>query len=248
MSTVYWCVGMYASGSTWAYNVMRGIAACLHPGRPVRGRFVNTLADLEGLDDEAAVHVVKTHDLPGDVAAELARRVRRVVVTIRDPRDAVTSLMLYQRFGFAPALDWVGRSARFAEAMIADPRSLLLRFEDEYTTAPATLDKIAQWFGGALPVGERDRLFAHHDRAAVEALIATFGQGHNDSAGDAETQWHRHHAGRSGEVGRWRRMLRPEQAAAVENELREWLQRFGYATTIRGPGYALRLGTFSVRM
>ena len=58
--TVYWCAGMYTSGSTWAYNVMRGIAAVLEPMREVRGRFVNGVADLDGLEDPEPVHVVKS--------------------------------------------------------------------------------------------------------------------------------------------------------------------------------------------
>ena len=204
--------------------------------------------DLDGLDDDAAVHVVKTHDVAPEVAAQLLARVTRIVATIRDPRDAITSLALYQRFGFAAALDWVGRSARFVGGVAADPRALLLRYEDGFIEAPETLDRIAEWFGGRLEGGERERLFARHTRAAVEALIATFDKAHDDNVGDAETQWHRHHAGRSGEVGRWRRLLTPEGVRAVENELRSWMQRFGYPTTIWGPGYALRVGGFSLQV
>jgi hypothetical protein len=247
-STVYWCAGVYASGSTWAFNVMRGIAAALHPGKEVRGRFVNVLTDLDGIDDDAVVHVVKTHDVPPEVAAQLLTRATRIVATIRDPRDAITSLILYQRFGFAAALDWVGRSAKFVAGLAADPRALLLRYEDGFIETPATLDRIAQWFGGTLDPAERDRLFAAHTRAAVETLIATFDKTRDDGIGDAKTQWHRHHAGRSGEVGRWRRMLTPDRAAAAEQELRTWLQGFGYATTIWGKNYALRVGTFSLKM
>jgi hypothetical protein len=248
MSTIYWCAGMYASGSTWAYNVMRGIAAALHSGKEVRGRFVNGLGDLAGLDDDAVVHVVKTHDVAPEVAAQLLARATRIVATIRDPRDAITSLALYQRFGFAAALDWVGRSANFVGGVAADPRALLLRYEDGFVETPATLDRIAQWFGGTLDAAERERLFARHTRAAVESLIGTFDKAHDDNIGDVETQWHRHHAGRSGEVGRWRRMLSPEGVATVERELRAWMQRFGYATTIWGPGYALQVGSFSLEI
>jgi hypothetical protein len=222
---------------------MRGIAAVLHPGRPVQGRFVNVLADLDGLEDDAVVHVVKTHDVPADAAALLRAKATRIVASIRDPRDAITSLILYQRFGFTTALDWVGRSAQFAGDLADDPRTLLFRYEDGFVEAPGTLDRIAEWFGGRLEAAERERLFARHTRAAVEALIATFDKDRNDGIGDAETQWHRHHAGRSGEVGRWRRMLTPKGAASVESELQAWLRRFGYATTIWGPGYALQVGT-----
>ena len=247
MSTLYWCAGMYASGSTWAYNIMRGVTAALHAGQTVRGRFVNYLADLEGLDDQGRVHVVKTHDVAPEVATQLSRRTTRLVVPIRDPRDAVTSMMLYQRYPFDMALDWVARSGKFAASLVADPRALLLRYEAGFTDTPATLDAIARWFGCELPAGVRERLFAGHTRSAVEAMIATLGAHHNENAGDAETQWHRHHAGRTGEIGRWRRMLTPAQVAAIEGGMRQWMAKFGYPTTLWGPGYMLRVGALSLQ-
>lgn len=247
MATLYWCAGMYASGSTWAYNIMRGIAAAQHAGQPVQGRFVNFLTDLDGLDDDGRVHVVKTHDVAPEVTAELSRRAVRLVVTIRDPRDAVTSMMLYQRFPFETALDWVARSGKFAASLVPDPRALLFRYEAGFTENPATLDTIAQHFRGALPAGVRERMFAEHTRSAVEALIATLGAHHNENTGDAETQWHRHHAGRTGEIGRWRRMLSAPQIAAVEHEMWDWMAKFGYSATVWGPGYTLRVGAFSLQ-
>jgi hypothetical protein len=36
---------------------------------------------------------------------------------------------------------------------------------------------------------------------------------------DPRTHWHTHHAGRSGEIGRWRHMLSAAQAAEVEAAL-----------------------------
>jgi hypothetical protein len=175
-------------------------------------------------------------------------------VTIRDPRDAVTSLMLYQRFPFQLALEWVARSANFVGELAADARALLLRYESDFTALPGTVDEIASWLGGPLPADERERLFAQHSRAAVESWISSLDalpqsvrDGRSGDIFDPQTQWHRHHAGRTGEVGRWRRMLTPDAVAAVEGELRGWMQRFGYASTIRGPGYTLRVGAFRVQ-
>jgi hypothetical protein len=36
---------------------------------------------------------------------------------------------------------------------------------------------------------------------------------------DPQTHWHTHHAGRTGEIGRWRRELSPAQADAVVERL-----------------------------
>ncbi len=256
MISSYWCAGMYASGSTWAYNVMRGIAASAFPGRPVKGRFVNVLADIDGIDDPAFVHVVKSHDMAPEVAAELSRAVERIVVTIRDPRDAVTSLMIYQRYPFDMALTTIANSGNFVAGVASDPRALLLRYESGFTDEVATLDRMAAWFGVALPAEARDRLFAQYRRGAVEGFVAaldTLPQAVRDARSgdifDPETQWHRHHAGRSGEVGRWRRTLMPGQVGAIEREMRDWMARFDYeAAPASAPTYNLNVGSFSVKL
>jgi hypothetical protein len=250
---LYWCAGMYASGSTWAYNVMREIVAVLHPDRPVIGRFVNTLADLAGIDDDAS-QVVKSHDLAEDVAVALSGRADHLVVTIRDPRDAVTSLMLYQRYPFAMALDTIAKSAEFVGGFAADKRTLLLRYEDGYPDDPTTPARLARSFGAELPATQAQAIFANSRRAAIEQTIkdlATLpGAQHDPRSGDIfdpQTQWHKHHAGRTGEVGRWRRLLLPGQITAVEQKLADWMARFGYhRAPLAGIGYSLNIGSFTI--
>ena len=167
----------------------------------------------------------------------MRRRRRGLCVAIRDPRDAVTSLMLYQRFTFEPALDWVARSARFCGERAGDEGALLLRYESGFTDDAATLDLIAAAMGVGLAAENRARIFAANQRAAVEAAIGALpalptAVRHAPSGDiyDPQTQWHAHHAGRSGEIGRWRGMLRARQVRAVEAELSEFMQRFGYFT------------------
>ena len=254
MSTVYWCAGMYASGSTWAYNVMRGIAA---GGGQVKGRFVNVLADIVGLDDPAFTHVVKSHDMAPEVALELSRHADRIVATIRDPRDAVTSLMMHiQRYPFELALSTIAKSGNFVAGVASDPRALLLGYETGFTDDAATLDRIAEWFSIALAPADRDRIFEKHRRTAVEGFVAgleNLPQAQRDARSgdifDPETQWHRHHAGRNGEIGRWRRMLMPGQVSAIEREMRDWMARFGYEPApLFAPAYSLNVGSFSVKL
>ena len=40
---------------------------------------------------------------------------------------------------------------------------------------------------------------------------------------DPTTHWHTHHAGRSGEVGRWKRTLTAEQVREIEARLGDWM-------------------------
>jgi hypothetical protein len=237
--SLVWCAGVFASGSTWTYNMLRRAGAMLAPERPVVGRFVNAVADLDGIDDAAVLHIVKSHDLADEVAAELGRRAGRIVVTLRDPRDAVTSLMLYQRYGFAAALDVIAGSARFCARLAGDKRALVLRYESGFIDDPATLDRLAGVLGGVLRPDQRTALFALGRRATIEAEIAALPQQpatvrHPPSGDmfDPATQWHLHHAGRSGEVGRFRHMLRVWQIAEVEQRLGDTMAAFGYSAAV----------------
>src|SRR5580704_961367 len=100
---MYWCLGMYGSASTWTFNVMQKLAAALVPERPVVSHFVNeSLADL---DPSAGTLVVKSHATPA--GEELARDARAIIVTIRDPRDSLASIMLHNQVPLEVALNVV---------------------------------------------------------------------------------------------------------------------------------------------
>jgi hypothetical protein len=248
------CAGMYASGSTWAYNVVRLLARASADQLVVQ-YFANTLADLAGRADGDVIHIVKTHDLPDDAAARLLAHTPRIVVTLRDPRDAVASLMTYQRHAFRHALASVETSARFAAAMAERTDALVLRYETGFPDDPATIERIAGATGLPADSDTRRRIFAETSRAAVERFIAGLGTLpgalHDPASGDVhdpETQWHRHHAGRSGETGRWRRMLREVQVRAVEGAMADWMDRHGYQRAAAPPqGDAIRLGGVAFR-
>jgi hypothetical protein len=250
---VFWCAGMYASGSTWAYNVMRAIAA--GGGGQVKARFANTPADLAGIGDAAADHVIKTHDLPEEAAALLFAQSPRIVVTIRDPRDAVASLMTYQHYPFELALATVARSARFVTSVAERGQALLLRYEAGFPDDPATVAHIADAMGLVRDAVACDAIFRSFRRDAVERFIGgleSLPQAHHDARSgdvfDPETQWHKHHAGRTGEVGRWRGTLVFGQPAAVETALADWMERYGYEKAPAfgatfGTGYSVSLGS-----
>jgi hypothetical protein len=245
---VYWCLGMQASASTWTYNVAREIATSVYPSLPVQGRFVRTLADVARLDQPGRTHIVKTHDIDDDEAlAALSVRADAIIITIRDPRDAVTSFMLYHPFShdsakpseaqkaFDRSLALVEQSARLCARFAGEQRSLLLRYEAGFTDDVTTLDCIAGMFRRSLAASDRSRIFASSRRAAVEALIAELPQQRTtliDKASgdlvDPVTQWHTFHAGRTGEIGRWRRMLTEAQVLEIERRLGDWMVHFSY--------------------
>ncbi len=225
---------MYASGSTWLYNAARQTA--LAAGLEMRSCYAETLKMLEPVrQSEAGVRIVKSHQLDAPAAAFMGGHAEVILLTIRDPRDAVVSLMQHMRHGFGAALQTVGRSAAFCGRFADDPRTHVLRYEGGFIDDPTTFDRLAGLMGTQLPAGARERLFANSRRAAIEARIASFaalpGTVADPRSGDVvelESQWHLHHVGRSGESGRWRRLLSPQAALVVEQRFSGWMAHFGY--------------------
>jgi Sulfotransferase domain len=251
-----WCLGMYASASTWTYNVTRQIAAAIYPSIPVQEHLIEVLGTPTLLDQPGRTHIIKTHHIEEQDAIEtLSARADAIIITIRDPRDAVTSLMLYHPYGhdlakpdedhkaFEKSLSMAEKSARLCARFAGEQRSLLLRYEAGFTDDVATLDRIAGIFQHSLSASDRTRIFESSRRAAVEALIAelprqrtTMKDISTEDLMDPVTHWHSHHAGRNGEIGRWRHMLTKEQVIEVERRLGDWMDRFSYEQTKAGPG------------
>jgi hypothetical protein len=232
-----WCLGVYGSASTWVFNVTRQIVAVIAPGEPLETCFTANIENLQGLTDPPAACIVKTHHLEQALAADwLSARACHILVSIRDPRDCVASLMQYMRQPFANALYWVGCSALQCAQFARDPRALLLRYESGFPDDRGTLDILAARLGGTLSGADRERIFAESRRAAIEAKIASFSTlattQRDERSGDIvdlDSQWHLHHANRTGEIGRWRHTLSADEAAVIEQRLGSWMRAFGYS-------------------
>jgi hypothetical protein len=225
---------MYASGSTWLYNAARDTARALHPGRDIAGTYAERMDVLRQLRP-AALNIVKTHDLGRAEAQFMAANATAILISVRDPRDAVTSLMQHMRHSFAKALERVERSGAFCGALAADPRAEILSYDAGFTDDPATFDRLAAALGGTLDDSQRATLHAASRREVIEAKIARIEElptmSRDEKSGDVvdlDTQWHRHHSGRSGEIGRWRRLLPPEAARVIERRMSGFMQQFSY--------------------
>jgi hypothetical protein len=244
-----WCLGIYGSASTWVFNVALKIAERTEGPRPL-GLYATQAAELDGLAP-GFLPVVKTHDVDTAGTVRLGALASAILLSVRDPRDAVGSLMLYMRNPFATALQRVEASARYVARWRSDPRVLLLRYEDGFADRPATVAALAGRMGRVLAPADAAAIFAATTRAAVDAHIAgmgTLASALRDAASgdvvDTATQWHTHHAGRTGEVGRWRRLLAPPQVQAIEARLGDWMDAFGYSRS--APGLRVTVGRYGI--
>ena len=223
---IFWCLGMYASASTWAFNVLRQIHEQCGDG-PLETRFFSGPGDFARFEAPEVTQIVKSHEITDEATVlRLAVRADRILVTMRDPRDAVTSLMLYHGYEFERALPLVRAATRLCVGFSRDSRARRWDYERFFAADPATVAELAAWAGYQLPAPAALRIFAANTRQEVERYIAGLpklrGVLQDRGSGDRRephTHWHSHHAGRSGEIGRWRHRLSTAQAAEVEAQL-----------------------------
>lgn len=247
---MHWCLGMYGSAPTWTFYVTQKLATALIPGRPVVTAFVATsVADPA---EAAGTLVVKTHAAPA--AEELARLATAIIITIRDPRDAIASLMIHNKVPFDLALRATEATAVMCARFMTDKRAILLRFETEFFNDPATIEKIAATFDGQLADSDRSRIIAETRREAIDEFIAnldsypTVKYDFDELTGqldiyDEGSGWHKHHAGRTAAIGRWRRELSHSQVIVIERRLGAWMTRVGYPPeTPPFPPYRMAIG------
>jgi hypothetical protein len=225
MPRVIWCLGMYASASTWLYNVVRQVHA-LH-GVAVRPHFFSGAGDFSGFTRDGATDLVKSHEIT-DAATVLglARRSEKIFVTMRDPRDAVCSLMLYHKHEFELACGLVEQAGNLCADFAKDRRTSYYDYGTGFFAGQNAVRDIAKHIGYELTDQQAATVAAALDRKSVETYIAKLPQMggvlQDRISGDRldpQTHWHTHHAGRSGEIGRWRHALTPAQAEHVQTRL-----------------------------
>ncbi len=217
---------MYGSASTWLFNVVRLLLEQAN-GAPPRVNFFSGAADFSAFGQPGITDLIKSHELEDEATIlELAKRAHKIFITVRDPRDAVTSLIQARSHSFSRAVNFVEQSARLCAALRADSRARLWRYETGFFDAPETISQAAAHLGLAADMATSQAIFTANRRAAVEQLIAALPARPNimqdDVSGDLldpQTQWHTHHAGRSGEIGRWQRFLTPEQVSEIEQRI-----------------------------
>ncbi|TWB18564.1 sulfotransferase family protein [Nitrospirillum bahiense] len=240
--------GLQGSGSTWVYNVIHAVLETT--GVRIARFFANDLTHENILRIRGAdVVLVKAHEPSAALLAICLFAGAPVIVTVRDPRDAVVSLM--ERFGhsFQEAADEVRNSARYLMRLVADCPVWVLRYEDDFMETAATVSKIATHVGVEISDQVADAIFQAHAKGEVVQRIGRFiqeGRMGDDNPRlqfDAASHWHPNHVG-DGLVGKYAKKLTADQIMAVEIAGRDFMERFGYVPLTSGlpSGYAIDFG------
>lgn len=223
-------IGLYSSASTWAFNV---VAALLHESGSATQTFSDSWRALKAHNEgDLGATVVKSHE-PDDA---LSRAVQtgevRAILTLRNPIDAVVSLMT--RFGesFQDALHRVENSANQIVALDGAPDMPVFRFEDGFSDDPDTVRTLALWLGLDLPPDRLDAVAADFTRDAVADRIAarqadgTIPQGAAKVVFEPGTHWHPNHVNRTAPAAR--NILSVEQLRMVVYATANFCEVFGY--------------------
>ena len=229
---VFLCCGLHGSGSTWVFNLVREIC------RSQRVDFVSAHRDCEAnLPWDAAgakLIVARSHNPFESFQSFIATSGNPAVITVRDPRDAVVSLM--QRFPdslaatFDRALHAIALSAERIIAFLRLRELPVFRYEDGFVGSVQIFDCIAALLGVSPTQTQREIILAGLESDSVRRTISRLeaaGVIRGEAVWDTETQWHANHVG-DGKIGKFREFLSTEQQDAVMDRTREYCERFGY--------------------
>ena len=237
------CLGLKSSGSTWLYNVVSQVLE--NAARPRRGQraraktvqsfYADTIEMFPKIDERAHVLVIKCH-IPSAGLLLLTRLMRGIViVTVREPRDAIVSLM--QRFGhpFESSMKDVAQEAAQIVEIARAPETRTLRYEDRFYEDVKTVSEIAALLGVRISRAAQKKIYQSLRRDAVEKKIEVlkskgrFGGVADPDRFDPKTQWHPGHVG-DGKIGKYAAILSTKQQHQIIAATKSYCRKFGYST------------------
>jgi hypothetical protein len=231
------CAGLKSSASTWLYNVILELLKTQAPDR--RGHKPRVVAfyaeDPDSFPagaERADYVVVKTH-IPSPALQALVRFVGGTVfITVREPRDAIASLMQRFHHRFDDALREVAAGSRcLVELRRLKPH--VLRYEQRFFDNKATIARVARQLGVKVPQSKLEAIHRSLTRDKVKSKIATltrsgrFGRKPDPDRFDPATHWHPGHVG-DGTSGKYAAVLSERDARAVLAATRQYRAAFGY--------------------
>ncbi len=175
------CLGLKSSGSTWLYNVAIRILKEAHPGKgAVRAFFADNSAMIPKGAEKAQVLVIKSHE-PSTAILFFTRFARgQVLVTVREPRDSVASLMLRFGHSFESALKDVREGGKHVMALARSGGGWCCVTKDGFPDKERTVDEVAAFLGVKISRACATASSARSPREAVQKKIKTLHSGVTD--------------------------------------------------------------------
>jgi hypothetical protein len=225
-------IGLHGSASTWVFNVARELAIAAMGAERVVSCYVDTQAELP-----AAAHqpekclVIKSHHGSPGLDAWLKAARARVVLSVRDPRDASVSMAQRFRAPLETTARWLLNDCERMLRVAAEDYPVL-RYEDRFFDDPAYVTLVANELGLPVTSGVA-QIFDRYQTAAVRIWASRLHQLPTERLQmvgpfpmDRVTQILAPHIG-DGRIGKWRDL--PDTARAELNRaFAGFLTTFGY--------------------
>ena len=238
-SAVILCAGLKSSGSTWLYNAVvqltendRGYSSAPHK-RGALPFYADSVCDFPAQAMKAATLIIKTHR-PSTAVEFLTRYARgSVFISVREPRDAIASLM--QRFNhrFEACLGEVAVNARRLVDLLENGGAKVFRYEERFYERPETLEWLRSSLSLRVPAQATRRIFRALTATNVEKSInalstgGAFGRKPTPDSFDARTHWHPGHIG-DRRIGKYRAVLTLDMQRRILAAMRDYCLAFGY--------------------
>jgi len=234
---------MKSSGSTWLYNVVfeivkaglrRKLGRRSAAGKTKIAQFYgDKVSDFPPNAALASHIVIKTH-LPDSSLDFLMRfSSARLFLSVREPRDAIASLMERFHHSFESSLGDIGEGSMQIAHLRRAYSPPVFRYEDGFFDRRETVATIAKMLNVPLSKAEIGRIFERHTRAAVRRRIAhlaskgCFGEHAGPDDFHPRSHWHPGHIG-TGKVGKFAAILSISQQRSVLAATAKYCRAFGY--------------------
>jgi hypothetical protein len=234
------CTGILRSGSTWSFNVCRLMAKVV-AGRertPMWSGYMlanQTEQFFQTTGHPPGPTIIKTHGL-GPIALEKVRTEQaKSVCTYRDPRDCVASLMTFTGQYFEEAVESIRGTMGSLDEYRKAGNTHFIRYEQMLDDSLGQVRGIADFLGVTIEepmlarIDEKSNL--ESSKKVCEDLrhrpAGEFMRSAEDHRVDPQTWLHHNHI-HSGQVGRWREEMSPQQAQELNRVFAPWLERLGY--------------------
>ena len=226
-------IGLHGSASTWVFNVARELKQ-LECGTSLKSGFADNLsAAMElfgsGLNDV----VIKSHR--GDAVLDrwIKNREAKIILSIRDPRDAALSMARRFQTPLSFTVRWVFADCLRMSSMIGRGHPLF-RYEDRFFEKRQSLEMIAHHLGLSAFEEAFNGIFEQFTASSVRALASSLAdkpRGEVDLVGrfrmDPHTQVLEGHIG-DGRSEKWRDLDEGLQRRLTEY-FADYLALFGYS-------------------
>ena len=225
-------VGLHASASTWVFNVARELLIAAFGDDAVMTLYADEIALLPTRTARAGRHlVVKSHRGSPPLDRWFVERGARVLVSVRDPRDAAVSMAQRFKRPLGETVRWIMADCEHVARL--EP-ALLLRYEARFFDDVQTVERIAAAIGVAADPLASEIIFSRYTTEAVREfarqvpdLPAERIQMVTDVPMDKVTQILAPHIGDT-RSGKWRGVPALHQAE-LNRMFAAFMERLGYA-------------------